>query len=150
MSETSKVDLLARMVKVDRCFLRNDQDQILFLQRVDGKMFGGLWEVPGGKLESGYDCSHSLEREVREETGLVVRVDRSGMVYRETSVIGEGSPYAGIAYEVTFSLASVVWGRFKISHEHQDSKWLTYDEAWDLDLTPEVHKALGMMKDLLT
>ncbi len=47
--------------------------RLLILRRDDRQMLGGLWEFPGGKLESGETPVQAVEREVREETGLNVQ-----------------------------------------------------------------------------
>ncbi|NLF61357.1 MAG: A/G-specific adenine glycosylase [Lentisphaerae bacterium] len=48
--------------------------RLLILRRSEDQMLGGLWEFPGGKLESGETPSQAVEREVREETGLTVEI----------------------------------------------------------------------------
>lgn len=43
----------------------------------------GLWSLPGGRLEAGETAHQGVVREVREETGLEVRVEREvGSVVR--------------------------------------------------------------------
>ncbi|TWF95685.1 NUDIX domain-containing protein [Saccharopolyspora dendranthemae] len=48
-------------------------DRALMLRRPDHGFRGGVWEMPGGKVEP-HDCDllEALRREVREETGLDV------------------------------------------------------------------------------
>lgn len=47
--------------------------RILLAQRPDGKALAGLWELPGGKLESGESPEAALQRELQEELGIDVQ-----------------------------------------------------------------------------
>lgn len=50
-----------------------DVDQrVLIAQRPEGKTLAGLWEFPGGKIESGERPEEALIRELREELGIEV------------------------------------------------------------------------------
>lgn len=48
----------------------------LIVQRAAADSGGGTWECPGGKIDFGELPEDSLIREIREETGLTVTVDR--------------------------------------------------------------------------
>lgn len=45
---------------------------VLLAQRPAGKVYGGWWEFPGGKIEPGEAPAHALAREVHEELGVEV------------------------------------------------------------------------------
>ena len=51
-------------------------DQILITKRPDNVHLAGLWEFPGGKVESGESLEAALHREIREELGVEITVDR--------------------------------------------------------------------------
>ncbi len=54
------------------------QDGRLFIQRrPDDGLLGGLWEFPGGKMESGESPEQAAVREVEEETGMQIRLGRA-------------------------------------------------------------------------
>lgn len=56
----------------------NDRDQVLLIQRRDN----GHWEPPGGILELDEEFHDGVRREVLEETGVTVEVDRLTGVYK--------------------------------------------------------------------
>jgi mutator protein MutT len=48
--------------------------KILITQRLDNVHLAGLWEFPGGKVEANESFEHALQREIREELGMEIRV----------------------------------------------------------------------------
>jgi 8-oxo-dGTP diphosphatase len=51
-----------------------EKGRVLLTQRKVGAHLEGLWEFPGGKVESGEDPRDALVRELREEIGIDARV----------------------------------------------------------------------------
>lgn len=52
--------------------VRDAQNRVLIAQRANHQHQGGLWEFPGGKVESGEDVKQALSRELLEELGIHV------------------------------------------------------------------------------
>jgi A/G-specific adenine glycosylase len=51
--------------------------RVLVTKRKSSSMLGGLWEFPGGKIEPGESAEQCLHREIAEELGIEVRIDRA-------------------------------------------------------------------------
>ena len=61
-----------KRIHVAAAVIRAADDRILIAKRPLDKHQGGLWEFPGGKVESGETVEAALGRELAEELGIVV------------------------------------------------------------------------------
>lgn len=63
-----------KILLVAACALIDADGRILLAQRPEGKSLAGLWEFPGGKVETGETPEECLIRELEEELGVTTRV----------------------------------------------------------------------------
>ena len=61
------------IVLVAACALVDPDGRVLLARRPEGKPMAGLWEFPGGKVETGEKPEDTLIRELEEELGIVVK-----------------------------------------------------------------------------
>jgi 8-oxo-dGTP diphosphatase len=61
---TKKVVLVSAVALID------PDGRVLLAQRPEGKSMAGLWEFPGGKVETGETPEEALIRELHEELGI--------------------------------------------------------------------------------
>ncbi len=61
------------IVLVSAVALVDKDGRVLLAQRPEGKPMAGLWEFPGGKVESGESPEFALMRELEEELGIETR-----------------------------------------------------------------------------
>ena len=62
-----------KIVHVVAAALVRGDGNVLLAQRPSGKALAGLWEFPGGKLESGESPEAALIRELDEELGITAQ-----------------------------------------------------------------------------
>ena len=74
MSENDTVSLAETRAKpillVSAAVLVDGDNRILLARRPQGKHLGGLWEFPGGKLQSGETPEDAVIRELKEELNV--------------------------------------------------------------------------------
>ena len=61
-----------RVVYVSAAAIINQSGEILLAKRPAGKAMAGLWEFPGGKIESDETPERALVRELKEELSIEV------------------------------------------------------------------------------
>lgn len=61
-----------KIVYVAAAAIFNQDGNILLAQRPEGKSMAGLWEFPGGKIETGETPERALVRELTEELAITV------------------------------------------------------------------------------
>lgn len=64
-----------RLLLVAAAALFDSSGRVLITQRPQHKQLGGLWEFPGGKVETGEAPEAALSRELKEELDLTVEPD---------------------------------------------------------------------------
>ncbi|MFT4552038.1 MAG: 8-oxo-dGTP diphosphatase [Chlamydiales bacterium] len=113
------------------------QEQVLCLKRAFGKSEGNLWGMPAGKKESGETIGQTLLRELYEETGIVYpqeKMDKVGQLY----IRKKDCDYTYHIYRVQVKEKPEV--QISLS-EHQDYRWVTYDELLTLPLMDAAREA---------
>lgn len=61
-------------IRLAGCVITDEQDRVLLLHRNTAKLT--QWEIPGGKLDPGEDERMAAARELREEMGIEVKLER--------------------------------------------------------------------------
>lgn len=100
---------------------------LLIARRRPDDRFGGVWEFPGGKVESGEEPRDGLRREIREELALDIDV---GPALGEYPFASERLSLVLIAFR-----AVIVGGALRL-HDHSEIAWVLPSElaAYDFAL----------------
>lgn len=62
-----------KLLLVVAAALVDSDNRVLIAQRPEGKALAGLWEFPGGKIDSAERPEEALIRELHEELGITVK-----------------------------------------------------------------------------
>ena len=125
------------MTEVAAALLHEGQ-RFFICQRPLHKARGGLWEVPGGKVEPGETKEEALKRECREELDIEIAVDK---VYLEVC-----HAYPDLTVHLTLFLAHVEQGEPK-QLEHMAFSWITPEEIPAYDFCPADEEILKKIRN---
>jgi len=109
----------------------DDKNRILFCHRTDHD----LWNLPGGRLEKGEAPWKGVIREVKEETGLDVEVDKITGIYskpKEDDIV------------IQF-VCRITGGKITLNDEADKIKYFTFDDI----PSNTVKKHIPRIKDVL-
>lgn len=124
-------------VDVVAAIIRRDQN-ILITQRHRHVHLAGLWEFPGGKVEPGESCEVALQREIREELGIEIAVDREFFTVDHD--------YPGKSVRLYFFDCSILRGEPR-PLDVADLRWVKPSELSNFDFPPAdaelIHKLRG-------
>ena len=117
--------------------LRRD-GRVLITKRPDGKHLAGFWEFPGGKQESGETLEACLKREIKEELGIEVRVDKHiHTVHHE---------YEDRRVALHLFLCTHLKGDLK-PLDSQEIKWVAHEDLHQYRFPPPDFKILKLLSD---
>lgn len=106
------------IVEATMAVSRHDGAILMLKRRPDDRWFAGSWCFPGGRIDPGETPEEGLLREVREETGLDVAIQRSIGMFE--------SPWLsrGRVYHVHCFLVAAPRREVRLSVEHVDARWV--------------------------
>lgn len=114
-------------------FVTNSQGQVLMLKSPRR----GDWEFPGGQVEEGETLTLALEREVLEETGIIVK---------PLSLVGVYSNTKKPSILMLDFVCEYISGEPKTSTESLLVEWVAKNEALSRVKHPSIH---GRLKNML-
>ncbi|MAF51093.1 MAG: hypothetical protein CMH64_03305 [Nanoarchaeota archaeon] len=115
-------------IPVVRAFLKDPMDRILLLKRSEDSFEGGLWCLPGGKVEYGRSVEQTLFEEVFEETGLTIVRSRF-QFYLDGLPGGEGWKHY-----INMYFSAQHRGEVRLNEESSEAKWAHLNEIVNYDL----------------
>jgi ADP-ribose pyrophosphatase len=102
----------------------------------------GRWALPGGLVELGETVPGAAVREIREETGLTVEVER--LLDVQTDLHTDRSSRIEYHYVLVDYLAKPVSGRVRLNSESSDWGWFTHGQVERLTMSAGTRAVLGL------
>ena len=131
-----------RLLLVVACALLDGDRRILMAERPAGKSLAGLWEFPGGKVETGETPEETLIRELREELGVETKADCLAPL-----------AFASHTYEDFHLLMPLYllrrWDGQVTRREHAAFKWVRPAALFDYPMPPADAPLCAWLRDLL-
>ncbi|MDO4948744.1 MAG: (deoxy)nucleoside triphosphate pyrophosphohydrolase [Bacteroidales bacterium] len=118
-------------------FIRDGR--VLSTQRGYGE-WKDWWEFPGGKIEPGESAEDALKREIREEMGTDIAVERL--------LITIDYDYPKFHITMYCFQCSVAQGELTLL-EHEDAKWLNRKEIDSVKWLPADKDVVALLKSML-
>jgi 8-oxo-dGTP diphosphatase len=120
-----------------------DPGRLLVARRTSPPQFAGMWEFPGGKVESGEAAEQALHRELLEELGVSVRLG-SELV----SGSGSGWPLNERAVMRVW-FAELVDGEPHPLEDHDELRWIELESREEVLGLPWIPADLPIVEALL-
>lgn len=116
--------------------------RVLICQRPEGKQLAGLWEFPGGKVETGETPEACLIRELDEELGIQV-----------TNACLAPFVFASHGYESFHLLMPLYlcrrWSGFVTAKEHKALAWVKQNDLRNYPMPPADAPLVAWLRDLV-
>jgi 8-oxo-dGTP diphosphatase len=115
-------------------------DAVLLVQRANPPS-RGMWSIPGGRVRLGETLQTAAEREILEETGVVIRANAPVLAFDVIQKDDRG----GVKYHyvIVDLAADYVSGEPKAGDDAADARWITADELAGLTVNPATRRLLA-------
>jgi 8-oxo-dGTP diphosphatase len=115
-------------VLIVRAIIRDEAGRVLVLKRDAFDAGGGLWCLPGGKVDYGETLESAVAREVAEETSLVC-TDVRFLFYQDSLPVRPGGTHG-----VNLYFRCEVEGVLRLGADSSEHAWLSLPELGRLKM----------------
>jgi len=137
--------IVTNYIELHVCYKDKNGFKFLVLKRSDDtKIYPGIWQMITGTIETHEHTKDTVLREMKEETGLT-----PNKIY---SIPRINTFYFAVSDKICMSpvfLTIVDNKDVKISREHSEYKWLSFEEAEKLVHWPDQIESLKIIKSYL-
>jgi ADP-ribose pyrophosphatase YjhB (NUDIX family) len=114
--------------------VENGNNEILLVKQTDRR----AWSFPGGQVEEGENLINAVIREIKEESGVNVTVNKLVAVLSNTSKREAWGKYKGtITTRVIFDfICSFIDGELCTSNETSEAKWVKKEDVLNYITVP--------------
>lgn len=127
-----------------KAIILNENNEVLIVQESSKdptRSHIGKWDLPGGRLEFGEDPVEGLKREIKEEVGLEVEIEKPVDISYWMPKKNEEEWYIVALFMICKPLSTEV----KISNfEHEAFKWSSLHDLEE-GVLPEAKRVLGKL-----
>jgi len=100
----------------------------------------GYWSLPGGAQEAGETVEEALAREIREETGLEIKIIKFATIVDIIDLDDGGR--VRHHYTVADYLCQPIGGTLKAGGDALSAKWVALSDLEKLNLTPKAKEVI--------
>ena len=118
---------LSNIIKVTAAILEKDGKILIAKRKTGDKLFAGLWEFPGGKVEEGETPEECMAREIKEELNISVEV---GELITSNKHKYPHGIFELLAYRVKYISGEIVL------NAHNEIKWVNIDDMANFEFPP--------------
>ncbi len=101
----------------------------------------GFWAIPGGSVELGETLQSAAEREIKEETGVIIQA--SEPVYTFDMIEKDAHGRIRFHYVIIDLHAVYVGGHLRPGTDARQARWVTPSELDDLKVNPGTRELLA-------